>query len=96
MSRSSVSRRVATFLVILALAAPLGAADRPSPGGFSAPLSSLWQWMAAQWSKVGCTLDPDGCASSGQDLAMQPNDPQNKADVGCTADPDGKPCSGHP
>jgi hypothetical protein len=96
MSRPFVSRRVAAFLVILALAAPLGAADRPSPGAFSVPLSSLWQWMAAQWSKVGGTLDPDGCAGGRQDLAKQPNDPQNKADVGCTVDPNGKPCSAHP
>jgi hypothetical protein len=97
MSRSSVPRRVAAFLVILTLAVPLGAADRPRDA--SAPLSSLWQWMAAQWSKVGCGLDPNGCASSGQDLAKQPNAPAtpNAAEVGCGLDPDGKPCpAGHP
>jgi hypothetical protein len=97
MSRSSVPRRVAAFLVILALAVPLGAADWPRDA--SAPLSSLWQWMAAQWSKVGCTLDPNGCASGGQVLAKQPKAPPvtpDAADVGCGLDPNGAPCSGHP
>jgi hypothetical protein len=95
MSRSSVPRRVAAFLVILALAVPLGAAGRPRDA--SAPLSSLWQWMAAQWSKVGCTLDPNGCAVQAPTRPPQtPSDPQTNADVGCTVDPDGKPCFGHP
>ncbi|MEA2600954.1 MAG: hypothetical protein QOF89_1946 [Acidobacteriota bacterium] len=96
MSRSSVARRVAAFLVILALALPLGAAAHPVPG---APLSGLWQWLALQWDKVGCTVDPNGCAGNAQGPARTPeapSDPQKSADVGCTLDPNGKPCSGHP
>ena len=96
MSRSSVARRVAAFLVLLTLALPLGAAAHPIP---EAPLSRLWQWLAVQWDKVGCTVDPDGSALAAQAPTMPPKAPsdlQKSADVGCTVDPNGKPCPGHP
>jgi hypothetical protein len=94
MSRSSAARRVAAFLVLLTLALPLGAAAHPIPG---APLSRLWQWLAVQWDKVGCGVDPDGCAGNVQGPARAseaPSLPQPTKDVGCGLDPDGALCPG--
>jgi len=93
MSRSCF-RRLAAFVLILALAAPWAvageprlrslprAAAEPAAAGF---FTTLWGLMTALWSDAGCHLDPFGRCLD--DLGGTAS---GQADNGCRADPFGR------
>ncbi len=83
----STSRRLAPWLLALALAAPAPAAALPAfdPGAILARLRGS---LSAIWAEFGCDVDPDGKCRSAP-LSSPPTTRPN----GCEFDPDGVGCA---
>ena len=94
----SCFRRLAAFLLVLALAAPWAAAEEPqfhsTPRATAEPalagfFTTLWDLLAALWTEAssetdaGCSADPNGrCLDLGGTASSEP-------DAGCSLDPNG-------
>ena len=98
----SPTRRLAPWLLVLALVAPAPAAALPAfdPGAILARLRGV---LSAIWAENGCDFDPNGKCGS-VPLSSPPTSRPNGCDVdsngggcrpilsdnGCSFDPDGK------
>lgn len=96
MSRIPLACRAVALLLVLAVLLPWSAAAAPPdravrthPGRFefTAPLASLWSWLAGLWEKNGCMIDPSGRCLPGTGATPPP---PAGTDNGCSIDPGGR------
>jgi hypothetical protein len=74
-SRPSCPARAAAVPVL-----PPPVPDKPTS------TTHVWGWLVGLWDAIGCSLDPNGCAT----VALQPGEvrpePANRGEIGCTID----------